>query len=328
MEKRRLGQDGPEVSALGLGCMAMSEFYGPSDDAASKAVILSALNQGITMLDTADTYGHGHNEEIIGRALMKWSGEVFVATKFGIVRVRGEYRRSINGRPEYVKQSAEGSLKRLGREVIDLYYVHRIDETVPIEETVGAMADLVKEGKIRYLGLSEPAGETLRRAHAVHPITAVQSEYSLWTREVETSILPIMRELGIGLVPYSPLGRGALTGALDKATLSREGDMRRFLPRFREEHFEANMERTRTLMRVAAEKGITPAQTALAWLLAQGKDIVPIPGTRHEKYLAENIHAVNVELSADEVRVLEEAFVPGAIEGERYTAEGMAGINK
>lgn len=328
MEKRKLGRNGPRVSALGLGCMAMSEFYGPSDDACSRAVILSALEQGITMLDTADTYGHGHNEELIGKALKEWSGEVFIATKFGIVRVRGEYRRTISGRPEYLKQSAEGSLMRLGREVIDLYYIHRIDENVPVEETVGAMADLVKQGKIRYIGLSEPAAETLRRAHAVHPVTAVQSEYSLWTREVELSILPLLRELGIGFVPYSPLGRGALTGKLDKAAIAREGDLRRFLPRFTDEHFDANMERTRVLIRLASQKGVSPAQVALAWLLAQGKDIVPIPGTRHEKYLAENIHAVDLELSPVELDVLGKAFNPGAIRGERYTAEGMAGVNK
>lgn len=328
MEKRKLGNTGPEVSALGLGCMAMSEFYGPSDDAASKAVILAALDQGITMLDTADTYGHGHNEELIGSVLRDWSGEVFVATKFGIVRVRGEYKRTISGRPEYVRQSAEGSLKRLGREVIDLYYVHRIDETVPIEETVGAMADLVKEGKVRYIGLSEPGTETLRRAHTVHPITAVQSEYSLWTRDVEISILPLLRELGIGFVPYSPLGRGALTGTLDKAAISQEGDLRQFLPRFTEEHFDANMKRTQTLIGLASKKGVSPAQMALAWLLAQGKNIVPIPGTRHEKYLAENIQAVDLRLSAGEMETLGEAFAQNAIGGERYTVEGMAGVNK
>lgn len=328
MKKRRLGKNGPEVSALGLGCMAMSEFYGPSDDAASKAVILSALRRGITMLDTADTYGHGHNEELIGTALKEWSGEVFVATKFGIVRVKGEYRRTISGRPEYVRQSAEGSLKRLGRESIDLYYMHRMDETVPIEETVGAMADLVREGKVRYIGLSEPGAETLKRAHAVHPISAVQSEYSLWTRDVEASILPLIRKLGTGFVAYSPLGRGALTGALSKAALSLEGDMRRFLPRFSNEHFDANMARTKTLMSLAEKKGITPAQTALAWLLARGEDIVPIPGTRHEKYLEQNIMAADIELSAGELEILDQAFKPGAIEGERYTAEGMAGVNK
>lgn len=328
MKKRKLGQNGPVVSALGLGCMAMSEFYGPSDDAASEAVILSALEKGVTMLDTADTYGHGHNEELIGRALKSWDGEVFVATKFGIVRASGEYRRTICGRPEYVNQSAEASLKRLGREVIDLYYVHRIDESVPIEETVGAMTDLIQQGKIRYVGLSEPASETLKRAHAVHPITAVQSEYSLWTRDMEESMLPLLQELGIGFVAYSPLGRGALTGTLDKAVISREGDLRRFLPRYSEEHFDANLARTRTLVDLAAEKQISQAQLALAWLLSQGENIVPIPGTRHEKYLVENIRSADIVLTVEEKKVLDEAFIPGVIQGDRYTAQGMAGVNK
>jgi aryl-alcohol dehydrogenase-like predicted oxidoreductase len=308
--------------------MAMSEFYGPSDDAQSQAVIMAALHQGITLLDTADTYGHGHNEELIGKVLREWSGDLFVATKFGIVRGRGEYKRTINGRPEYVKQAAEKSLKRLGRDWIDLYYVHRIDETVPIEETIGAMADLVKAGKLRYLGLSEPSAETLRRAHAVHPITAVQSEYSLWTREVEVSILPVMRELGIGLVPYSPLGRGALTGKLDKATLSRDGDLRQFLPRFSDANFDANMSRTQALIELAIQKGISPAQAALAWLLAQGDDVVPIPGTRREKYLDENIRSIDVRLSAEDISALDAAFTMESIRGDRYTEEGMAGVNK
>jgi aryl-alcohol dehydrogenase-like predicted oxidoreductase len=279
-------------------------------------------------LDTADTYGHGHNEELIGKVLREWPADVFLATKFGIVRAPGEYKRTINGRPEYVKQAAENSLKRLGRDWIDLYYVHRIDETIPIEETVGAMADLVMEGKIRHVGLSEPSAETLRRAHAVHPITAVQSEYSLWTREVEVSILPVLRELGIGLVPYSPLGRGALTGRLDKATLARDGDLRQFLPRFSDANFDANMAQTQLLIALAKQKGISPAQTALAWLLTQGEDIVPIPGTRHEKYLNENIQSIDVSLSAKEISSLDAAFAMDSIRGDRYTQEGMAGVNK
>jgi aryl-alcohol dehydrogenase-like predicted oxidoreductase len=328
MKKRRLGKQGPEVSALGLGCMAMSEFYGPSDDKESTAVILSALEQGVTMLDTADTYGHGHNEELIGRALKQWTGEVFVATKFGIVRIKGEYRRAICGRSEYVRESVEGSLKRLGRDVIDLYYAHRIDESVPIEETVGAMADLANEGKIRYIGLSEPSVDTLKRAHAVHPVTAVQSEYSLWTRDVETMILPVIRELGVGLVAYSPMGRGALTGKLNRNTVSKEGDVRRFLPRFSEAHFDINLKLTKTLFTMADKKGITPAQTALAWLLSRGDDIVPIPGTRHQEYLKENIRATELKLTMKEIEVLESAFAPGTIKGERYSAEGMAGVNK
>jgi aryl-alcohol dehydrogenase-like predicted oxidoreductase len=308
--------------------MAMSEFYGPSDDAQSRAVIMAALHQGITLLDTADTYGHGHNEELIGKVLRGWSGDVFVATKFGIVRAPGEYKRTINGRPEYVKQAAEKSLKRLGRDWIDLYYVHRIDETVPIEETIGAMADLVKAGKIRYMGLSEPSAETLRRAHGVHPITAVQSEYSLWTRVVEVSILPVLRELGIGLVPYSPLGRGALTGKLDKAALTRDGDLRQFLPRFSDANFDANMSQTQVLIDLATQKGISPAQAALGWLLARGEDIVPIPGTRREKYLHENIQSIDVTLSAEDISSLDAAFTMDSIRGDRYTQEGMAGVNK
>ena len=328
MEKRRIGKNGPLVSAMGLGCMAMSEFYGPSDDRASRRVILSALDQGITLLDTADTYGHGHNEELIAGALKDWSGEVFVTTKFGIVRVKGEYRRTLCGRPDYVRQSAEGSLRRLQREVIDLYYIHRIDPDIPIEETVGAMADLVREGKIRFIGLSEASAETLRRAHAVHPVSALQSEYSLWTRDVESGILDVARELGIALVAYSPLSRGALAGRLDGHSIDNEGDFRRFLPRFSAKNFEANMARTQHLIRLAQHKGITPAQAALAWLMAKGGDIIPIPGTRREKYLRENIQAARVELSAEEVAVLDAAFVPGAICGERYTAEGMAGVNR
>jgi aryl-alcohol dehydrogenase-like predicted oxidoreductase len=308
--------------------MAMSEFYGPSDDAASKAVILSALERGLTLLDTADTYGAGHNEELIGKVLRGWCGDVFVATKFGIVRQPGAYTRTICGRPEYVRQACEASLRRLGRETIDLYYVHRIDESVPIEDTVGAMAELVQAGKVRYLGLSEPAAATLRRAHAVHPIAAVQSEYSLWTRDVETQLLPALRELGVALVPYSPLGRGALTGKLSGRSIAREGDFRSLLPRFSEENLEANLVRTGALFELAASKGVRPAQLALAWLLAKGEDIVPIPGTRRSEYLRENLEALDISLSAAEIETLDRAFSPGVIEGDRYTAEGMVGVNK
>ncbi|MBI9078049.1 MAG: aldo/keto reductase [Desulfatibacillum sp.] len=328
MKKRQLGTQGPMVSALGLGCMAMSEFYGPSDDTVSKTVILSALEQGVTMLDTADQYGSGHNEELIGKMLKEWSGEVFVATKFGIVRKPGEYARTICGRPEYVREACEASLKRLDRETIDLYYAHRIDETVPIEDTVGAMAGLVQEGKVRYIGLSEPAAATLRRAHAVHPVAAVQSEYSLWTRDVEAEMLPAMRELGVALVPYSPLGRGALTGKLDTRSIAREGDFRPFLPRFSESNLEANMARTRVLLDLAHARGITPAQASLAWLLSRGEDIVPIPGTRRLEYLKENLGALDIALSPEEIAALNQAFAPGVIAGERYTPEGMAGLNK
>ncbi|BBO85113.1 oxidoreductase [Desulfosarcina ovata subsp. sediminis] len=328
MKKRQLGKQGPMVSALGLGCMAMSEFYGSSDDAVSRTVILSALKQGLTMLDTADTYGAGHNEELIGKVLKDWTGEVFLATKFGIVRRPGEYARTICGRPEYVKQACDASLRRLGRETIDLYYAHRIDDTVPIEDTVGAMAELVHTGKVRYIGLSEPAAATLRRAHAVYPITAVQSEYSLWTRDIESQVIPAMRELGVALVPYSPLGRGALTGKLDRQQISQSGDLRPLLPRFSEKNLPANLVRTGVLFDMAAAKGVSPAQLALAWILARGDDIVPIPGTRRLDYLNENLGAVDIILSTEETHILDQAFAPGTIAGERYTPEGMAGLNK
>lgn len=313
MKKRRLGTKGPMVSALGLGCMAMSEFYGPSDDAVSRTVILTALELGLTMLDTADTYGAGHNEELIGKVIKEWTGEVFIATKFGIVRKPGEYARTICGRPEYVRQACEASLKRLDRETIDLYYIHRIDETVPIEDTVGAMAGLVQEGKVRYIGLSEPAAATLRKAHAVHPIAAVQSEYSLWTRDMEAEMLPVMRELGVAMVPYSPLGRGALTGKLDSGSITGAGDFRTMLPRFSGKNLKTNLERTTFLLDLAASKG---------------DDIIPIPGTRHPEYLKENLGALQVSLSKEEMATLDEAFALGVIEGERYTPEGMAGLNK
>ena len=328
MKKRQLGNQGPMVSALGLGCMAMSEFYGPSDDAKSETVILSALDQGVTLLDTADTYGAGHNEILIGRVLKQWSKEVFLATKFGIVRKPGEYKRTICGRPEYIKQACEESLRRLGRETIDLYYAHRIDTTVPIEETAGAMADLVQAGKVRYIGLSEPGPDTLRKAHAVHPVTAVQSEYSLWTRDVEDGILPVMRELGVALVPYSPLGRGALTGKLDHRSIAQKGDFRPALPRFSEENLAGNIDRTAVLFELAETRGVSPSQLALAWLLAKGEDIVPIPGTRQPAYLKENIEAVEIKLSLTDMDMLDKAFAPGVIKGDRYTPEGMAGVNK
>jgi aryl-alcohol dehydrogenase-like predicted oxidoreductase len=308
--------------------MAMSEFYGPSDDAVSETVILTALDKGLTMLDTADTYGAGHNEELIGRVLKAWQGEVVVATKFGIVRQPGEYARTICGRPEYVKQACDASLKRLRRKTIDLYYAHRIDATVPIQETVGAMADLVQAGKVRYLGLCEPAADTLRKAHAVHPIAAVQSEYSLWTRDVEATILPALRELGVALVPYSPLGRGALTGKLDTQDIAREGDFRSMLPRFSEANLDANLNRSRVLFDLATAKNISPAQLSLAWLLAKGDDIVPIPGTRRLAYLNENLAAVDMVLEPGEIVALDRAFAPGLIVGERYTPEGMAGVNR
>lgn len=328
MQKRIIGSTGLEISAIGLGCMGMSEFYGKADDNESMKVILHALESGVTMLDTADTYGNGHNEELIGRVLKEWRGDVVVATKFGIARTPGEYKRSINGRPEYVKEAAEASLKRLGREVIDLYYLHRVDAEVAIEDTVGAMADLVKEGKVRFIGLSEPSVDTMRRAHSEHPITAVQSEYSLWTRELEKDVLPAAREFGIGLVAYSPLGRGFLTGSMTKESISVEGDLRLSMPRFSGNNFDVNMRLTRALEKIAASKDVKAAQLAIAWLLHKGEDIVPIPGTRRIKYLDDNICAATICLSAEEMENLDKIFHVGAALGDRYTEEGMKGIGR
>ena len=326
MKKRTLGANGPEVSAIGLGCMAMSEFYGESDEAAAKRVISAALERGITMLDTADTYGFGHNEKLIADALKEWSGEVFVATKFGIVRKPGQYERSICGRPGYVRQAAEASLRRLGRETIDLYYIHRIDTDVPIEDTVGAMSELVREGKIRYIGVSEPAVETVRRAHVVHPVAAVQTEYSLWTRHVEQQLFPTLRELGIGFVPYSPLGRGFLTGKLDAEALEPD-DFRRLMPRAQGENLLHNLRLVQKIKPIADDKGITLAQLALAWLLSKGEDIIPIPGTRRLAYLEENLAAVEVRLSQEEIEAIDAIFSPQAVQGERYPKAGMVGID-
>lgn len=327
MKKRRLGQNGPEVSAIGLGCMGMSEFYGKSDDNESKKTILAALEHGVTMLDTSDTYGNGHNEELIASALKEWGGEVFIATKFGIVREKGIYERKIIGRPEYVKQAAEASLKRLERDVIDLYYIHRIDINTPIEETIGAMSDLVRQGKIRYIGISEASAATIRKAHAVHPLTAVQTEYSLWTRHVEDIILPTMEEFGIGFVPYSPLGRGFLTGKLDKSSIARAGDFRQTLPRLQGENFDSNLSMVKKIGVLAQTKGVKISQLALAWILAKGENIVPIPGTRHIKYLLENIGASDISLDAREIEEIESVFTPDAVKGARYTPEGMKGVN-
>jgi aryl-alcohol dehydrogenase-like predicted oxidoreductase len=327
MKTRRLGANGPEVSAIGLGCMGMSEFYGKSDDANSKQIILEALANGISMLDTSDTYGHGHNEQLIAAALKQWTGDVFIATKFGICRKKGTYERTINGRPEYVRQAAEDSLKRLERNVIDLYYIHRVDTSVPIEDTIGAMADLVRQGKVRYLGISEASPETIRKAHAVHPLTAVQTEYSLWTRHVEKEILPTVRELGIGFVPYSPLGRGFLTGTINDMDTLEDGDFRKYTPRFEKDNFDRNRNMVRELEDIAKHKGITPAQLALAWLLSRGDDIVPIPGTRRKKYLMDNIGSVQVSLSEEEITQVESAIPPDMVRGARYPEAGMIGID-
>jgi len=327
MKKRKLGSHGPEVSAIGLGCMGMSEFYGSTDDDMSKKVLLRALENGVTLLDTSDTYGDGHNERLIADVIKTWDRDVFIATKFGIVRKPGAYERQICGRPDYVRQAVEQSLKRLNVETIDLYYIHRIDTTVPIEDTVGAMADLLRDGKIRYIGLSEPSVETVLKAHAVHPVTCIQSEYSLFTRDVETELLPVLRKNGIGFVPYSPLGRGMLTGKLKQDAIQDEKDVRRLLPRTSDENYNENMKLVDRLKAIADAKQITLSQLALAWVLHQGSDIVPIPGTRSSRYLMENIEAVNVQLDHEEIKQIETIFYPGAVKGERYTAEGMKGVN-
>jgi len=327
IQKRRLGTGGPEVSAIGLGCMGMSEFYGSTDEQESIATIHHALDRGVGFLDTADMYGSGRNEELVGRAIRDRRGEVFLATKFGNVRgPNGEFA-GVRGDADYVRQACDASLKRLGIEVIDLYYQHRVDANVPIEETVGAMSRLVEEGKVRFLGLSEAAPDTIRRAHSTHPITAVQTELSLWSRDSEAGVLPTVRELGIGYVAYSPLGRGFLTGQITSPEDFPEDDFRRFHPRFTGENFNKNIALVREVEAMAREKGCTTAQLALAWVLAQGDDIVPIPGTRHIKYLDENIGALDVKLSGEELRRLDEILPPGAAAGERYHARGMETVN-
>lgn len=326
MQHRMLGTD-LSVSAIGLGCMGMSEFYGPRDDAESLAVLRRSVDLGIDFLDTADTYGPHHNEELIGRFLADSRADVKIATKFGIVRKPGEYTRTIDNSADYMRRACEGSLKRLGVDQIDLYYVHRINRERPIEETMEALAALKREGKIGHIGLCEVSAETLRRAHAVHPVTAVQTEYSLWTRDVEAEILPTCRELGIGFVAYSPLGRGFLTGRFQAGSQFEEGDFRATLPRFAPENAATNGALVDVVRGIAAEKGCTPAQVALAWLLAKGDDIVPIPGTRQIKYLEENAAAASIELGETERIALEQALSGLPVSGERYTAEGMKGVN-
>jgi aryl-alcohol dehydrogenase-like predicted oxidoreductase len=326
--KRRLGRDGPEVSAIGLGCMGMSEFYVGGSEAESIATIHHALDRGVTFLDTADMYGWGANEELVGRAIRDRRDEVFLATKFGNVRgPAGEFL-GVRGDPDYVRSACEASLKRLGVETIDLYYQHRVDPNVPIEDTVGAMARLKEDGKIRFLGLSEAAPQTIRRAQATHRITALQSELSLWSRDVEAEILPTVRELGIGFVAYSPLGRGFLTGQFKSPDDFPEDDFRRNHPRFQGENFEKNIALVREVEAMAKDKGCTTAQLALAWVLAQGQDVVPIPGTKHVKYLDQNIGALDVALTDDELKRLDAILPPGAAVGERYHASGMAAVNR
>jgi len=328
MKQRALGTQGLVVSELGLGCMGMSDFYGGREEAESLATLDRALELGITFFDTADVYGPCTNEEFLGRFLRGKRDRVVLATKFGNVRSPDGKWIGVNGKPEYVRQCCEGSLKRLGVDHIDLYYQHRVDPTVPIEDTVGAMADLVHAGKVRYLGLSEAAPATIRRAHAVHPISAVQTEYSLWSREPEDEILPTTRELRIGFVPYSPLGRGFLTGRFRKPEDIPEDDVRRNHPRFQGDNFPKNLELVDRITAMAAEKHCTPSQLALAWMMAQGIDIVAIPGTKRRAYLEDNAGAVNVQLNADDLRRLDEIMPRGVTAGLRYPAQAMASLNR
>lgn len=326
MKMRTLGSNGAAVSAVGFGCMGLSEFYGKADYEESKRTILTALESGITYLDTADCYGNGANEELIADALKDWNGNVFIATKFGIVRKPGSYERAINGRPEYVRKAVEASLARLKVDTIDLYYYHRIDPDTPIEETIGAMADLVKEGKIKYIGISEASPETLRRASQISALTAAQYEYSLMNRKPEQHIFPVLREIGIGFVAYSPLCRGLLSGKLDQDIIRQEGDFRGMLPRMTGENYVANQRLVRTVTEMAAQKGITAAQLSLAWVLSKGQDIVPIPGTKRIDRLLENIRAAEIVLSSDEIEKIEAAVPADQVKGARYSEAGLVGL--
>jgi aryl-alcohol dehydrogenase-like predicted oxidoreductase len=327
IECRTLGAHGPRVSSIGLGCMGMSEFYGTADEKESVAAIHHAIDMGITFFDTADMYGPFKNEELLGKAIDGKRHGVVLATKFGIVRTSDSGYRGVNGRPEYVKASCEASMKRLGVDHIDLYYQHRVDPTVPIEETLGAMAELVKTGKVRYLGLSEAGAATIRRAHRVHPITALQSEYSLWSRDPEDEILPTLRELGIGLVPYSPLGRGFLTGRFRKFEDLPAHDFRRNSPRFQGENFDRNILLVAKVEKIAKDKGVTAGQIALAWVLAQGADVVPIPGTTRRDHLDENIGATRIALSQRELNDIEAVMPKNAASGTRYAESAMKTLN-
>ena len=326
--KRRLGRNGPEVSAIGLGCMGMSEFYGSGSEQESIATIHHAIERGVTFLDTADMYGVGKNEELVGRAIRDRRDKVFLATKFGNVRgPNGEFL-GVKGDPAYVRSACEASLKRLGVDAIDLYYQHRVDPNVPIEDTVGEMSRLQQEGKVRYLGLSEAAPRTIRAAYATSPIVAVQTELSLWSRDAEAEVIPTIRDLGISYVAYSPLGRGFLSGRFKSSADFPDDDFRKNHPRFQGENFEKNLRLVREVEAMAKEKGCTTAQLALAWVLAQGEDIVPIPGTKHVRYLDENIGALNVKLASEDLQRLNEILPPGAAAGERYHARGMETVNR
>jgi aryl-alcohol dehydrogenase-like predicted oxidoreductase len=326
MQKRSLDSQGLVVSELGLGCMGMSEFYGTPDEDESIATIHRAIELGVTFLDTADMYGPFTNERLVGRAIADRRDQVTLATKFGNERAEDGTRLGVNGRPEYVRKACDASLERLGVEHIDLYYQHRVDPDTPVEETWGAMKELVESGKVRYLGISEAAPETIRRAHEIHPITALQTEYSLWSRDVEDEILPTVRELGIGFVAYSPLGRGFLTGQIQRFEDLPEGDFRRSSPRFQGENFQKNLELVDRVKEIANEKGVAASQLALAWLLHQGEDIVPIPGTKRRKYLEENVAAVEITLTDEDLRRIEEAAPKGAASGERYP--DMSTVNR
>ncbi|HOB74007.1 MAG TPA: aldo/keto reductase [Phycisphaerae bacterium] len=328
MQQRTIGNGRLTVSCMGLGCMGMSEFYGPGDEAESIATIHRAIELGINFLDTADVYGRGENEILVGKAIADRRQQVILATKFGNVRAPDGTFLGISGRPEYVRQACDASLKRLKTDMIDLYYQHRVDPNTPIEDTVGAMAGLVQQGKVRFLGLSEAGPETIRRAHRVHPITALQTEYSLWTRDPEEDVLPVCRELGIGFVAYSPLGRGFLTGQIRRFEDLAPDDWRRNNPRFQGANFQKNLDLVERITQMAAKKGCTPSQLALAWVLAQGNDIIPIPGTKRRRYLEENAKAAEIVLTPEDLRRIDEVAPKGAAAGDRYPPAGMAAVGR